>query len=295
MRGSIFRQAWLNQAQNPWMNAIALGTITCALVIFGLFVLTFLNIKEVVGEWGNRVQVTVYLADGVRPEEVERVKEEILGLPEVREVNYRSKDGALKELEERLHGQKGLLKGLPRNPLPASFTIRLKPEFQNALGVRNLVTKLPKGPEIEDFQYGTEWIERFTAFMGLFEVLSVLVGAIFLLATFFVISNTIRLNIFARREEIEIMRLVGATSFFIRAPFYLEGILQGFLGACLGLGFLYGFFQLFLIELYDSFKEVLGPFPLQFLAAEHLGAIALGGIVLGFLGTQVSVGRYLRA
>ncbi len=294
MRGYFFRQAFLNLVQNPWTNAIALGTITCAFLILGIFLLTILNVKGVVGQWGNRVQVTVYLADGLRAEQTQRLREAIRALPEVREVEYRSKDEALKELEGRLGGQKGLLKGLPRNPLPASFIIHLKMEFQNALGVQQLVPKLPKGPEIADLQYGTAWIEGFTAFMGLFEILSVLVGANFFLATILTISNTIRLHIFTRREEIEIMRLVGATGFFIRAPFYIEGILQGLIGAGLGLSLLYGFFYLFLIELHDSFKEVLGHFPLQFLSLEHVAAIAIGGIALGFLGTQISMGRYLR-
>ena len=294
MRGYFFRQVWTSLVQNRWMNAVALGTMTCAFLIFGIFLLALLNLKEAVGEWGKRVQVTVFLSDGIRSDRTEELKEAILGLPEVREVNYRSKDEALRELEERLRGQKGLLKGLPRNPLPASFTIRLKPDFQNAQGVQRLVAKLPKGPEIADVQYGTEWIERFSAFLGFFEILSVIVGAIFLVATVLVISNTIHLNIFARREEIEIMRLVGATGFLIRAPFYLEGILQGLLGAALALGLLFGIYHLFLVELYDSFQGVLGQFPLQFLSIEQVAGFILGGIVLGWLGTQVSVGRYLR-
>ncbi|MCX5906042.1 MAG: permease-like cell division protein FtsX [Deltaproteobacteria bacterium] len=295
MRGYFVKQAWLNLTQNPWMNALALGTITCSFLILGLILVIYINTQGLIEEWGGRIRVTVYLQDSVSPEQINRLKENIQEFPEVREVQYRSKADALKELEEKLRGQKGLLKGLPRNPLPASFLIQLKPEFQNADGVQSLVARMPKGPEIEDLQSGGEWVERFSAFMAFFQVLALSLGGIFLIATMLVISNTMRMNIFARREEIEIMRLVGATGFFIRAPFYVEGVFQGFLGACLALVLLYGFFQLFLAGIYEPFQELLGNFPLHFLPEEQIAAVALGGIFLGFLGTQVSVGRYLRA
>jgi cell division transport system permease protein len=130
--------------------------------------------------------------------------------------------------------------------------------------------------------------------MVLFQVLGLGLGGLLLLTTIFVISNTIRLNIFARRDEIEIMRLVGATGLFIRAPFYIEGILQGLLGTGLALAILFVFFQLFLTKVYEPLKYILGNFPLHFLTSEQTAVLALGGLTLGLLGTQVSVGRYLR-
>jgi cell division transport system permease protein len=222
------------------------------------------------------------------------MREKIHGWQEVQEVNYRSKDEALRILEEKMPDRKELLRGLPRNPLPASFEIRLKGEYRNSEGVQGLVKKLQGMPGVEDLQYGSEWLERFSAFMVLLKILGWTLGGLLLLATIFVISNTIRLNIFARREEIEIMRSVGATGMFIRAPFYIEGILQGLLGAVLALAMLFGFFQLFLSRVYEPLRSLLGNFPAQFLNSEQMAAVALGGVVIGLLGTQVSVGRYLR-
>jgi cell division transport system permease protein len=294
MGGYFFRQARQNLNQNPWMNAITLGTITLSFLILGVFLVIFLNAKGLLEEWGSRIRVTAYLTDSVSIGGVNRLQEKIRDFREVREVRYRSKDEALKALEERLHGRQGLLKGLPRNPLPASLEIQLKPEYQNSFGVQRLVEKLRGAPEVEDLQFGAEWVERFSAFMELLEVLGLGLGGLFFLATIFVISNTIRLNIFARREEIEIMRFVGATGLFIRAPFYVEGILQGFMGACLALAILFAFFQLFSTKVYDPLKDLLGNFPVHFLTVEQMTAMALGGLALGLLGTQVSVGRYLR-
>jgi cell division transport system permease protein len=102
------------------------------------------------------------------------------------------------------------------------------------------------------------------------------------------------LNIFSRREEIEIMRSVGATGIFIRAPFYLEGVFQGLTGACLALGILFVLFQLFWSKVYDPLKILLGNFPLHFLSWEQGAGFVLGGLILGLLGTQVAVGRHLK-
>ncbi|MBI5967757.1 MAG: ABC transporter permease [Deltaproteobacteria bacterium] len=290
----FFRQAWQNLSQNPWMNSVTLATIALSFLILGIFLVLLLNAKGLMEEWGSRVRVTAYLKDLATPERVDRLKEKIRSFKEVRGVSYRSKEEALRALEDRLQGRKGLLRGLPRNPLPASLEIHLKPEYQNSVGVHALVEKLRETPEVEDLQFGSEWVERFSAFVVLFQVLGLGLGGLLLLATIFVISNTIRLNIFARREEIEIMRYVGATGLFIRAPFYIEGVLQGFFGAGLALAVLFALFQLFLTRIYDPLKHLLGNFPLHFLTAEQAAAVALAGVVLGLFGTQASVGRYLR-
>ena len=294
MKEYFFRQAWQNLTQNPWLNAITLGTITLSFLILGLFFVIFLNTKGLMEEWGSRIRVTAYLASSVKQEQVSRLREKIHGWEEVQEVNFRSKEEALKVLEEKMPERKELLRGLPRNPLPASFEIRLKGEYRNSEGVQRLVKKLQGMPGVEDLQYGSDWLERFSAFMVLLKILGWSLGGLLLLATIFVISNTIRLNIFARREEIEIMRSVGATGMFIRAPFYIEGILQGLLGAVFALAMLFGFFQLFLMRVYEPLRSLLGNFPAQFLNSEQMAALALGGVIIGLLGTQVSVGRYLR-
>jgi cell division transport system permease protein len=294
MKGYFFRQAWQNLTQNPWLNAITLGTITLSFLILGLFLVIFLNTKGLMEAWGSRIRVTAYLAGSLNQDQITRLQEKIRRFEEVQEVSYRSQDEALKVLEEKMPERKELLRGLPRNPLPASLEIQLRGEYQNSEGVKSLVKKLRGNPGIEDLQYGSDWLDRFSAFMALLKILGWSLGGLLLLATIFVISNTIRLNIFARREEIEIMRWVGATGLFIRAPFYLEGILQGLLGAVFALAMLFTFFQLFLSKVYEPLKGVLGNFPAQFLNSEQMAAVALGAVILGLLGTQVSVGRYLR-
>jgi cell division transport system permease protein len=294
MKGFFFRQAWQNLVQNLWINAFTLGTITLSFLILGLFLIVALNARGLLEEWGSRIRVTAYLADPVTAEGGNRLKDQILGMEEAQAVIFRSKEEALKSLEEKLQGRAGLLKGLPRNPLPASLEIQLKPAFRDKTGVERLAKKLKAYPEISDLQFGAEWIERFSAFVIVLQALGAGASGLLLLTTILIVANTIRWNIFARREEIEIMRSVGATGIFIRAPFYMEGFFQGLIGACLALALLFGLFQLFLVQMYDPLKILLGNFPLQFLSWEQGVGLALGGITLGLLGTQVSVGRHLK-
>jgi cell division transport system permease protein len=294
MRGYFFRQAWQNLKENLWLNAITTGTITLSLLILGFFLVVFFNAKGLAEEWGSQIRITAYLTSAVNRQEIEFLLKKIRSWNAVQEVHYRSPEEALRILEEKLHEQKGLLKGLPRNPLPASLEIRLKPAYQNSLAVQGLADQLREEPEIEELQYGAEWVERFSAFMVVLKVVALGLGGMLLVTTIFVVANTIRLNIFARREEIEIMRWVGATGSFIRAPYYIEGLLQGSSGACLALGILFLLYRLFLRVIYEPVQSLLGNFPIQFLTLEQTAAMILGGVVLGLLGSQVSVGRYLR-
>jgi cell division transport system permease protein len=292
--GFYFRQAGQNLIHNFGINALTLGTIAFAFLIFGLFGIVAHNARALMEEWGGRIRVTAYLAEGVPAEGVGRLRDQIAALEEVQAVNFRSKEEALKSLEGKLAARTGLLKGLPRNPLPASLEIQLKPPYRDKAGVDRLAARLKGVAEISDLQYGAEWIERFSAFLMLLQVLGAGLSALLLLTTFLITAHMIRLNIFSRREEIEVMRAVGATTFFIRAPFYLEGIFQGFFGAALAWGILYGLYQLFLIQVYDPLKVLLGNFPLQFLPWEYGAGFVLGGVLLGFLGTRVAVGGYAR-
>jgi cell division transport system permease protein len=292
--GFFFRLAGQNLVQNLGINVLTLGTITFAFLIFGLFGTVAHNARALMAEWGERIRITAYLADAVSAEGADRLRQRIGEWAEVQAVGYRSKEEALKILEGKLAAGSGLLKGLSRNPLPASLDIRLKPPFRNKGGVDALAERLKEIKEISDLQYGADWIEGFSAFMKVLQILGAGMSALLLLAAFLVVAHTLRLNIFARREEIEVMRAVGATSFFIRAPFYLEGVFQGMAGAGLAWGLLFVLFRLFLIQVYDPLRPYLGDFSPQFLPGEFGLGFVLGGILLGTLGARVSVGRYAK-
>ncbi len=131
MKGYFFRQAWQNLRENLWLNAITMGTITLSLLILGFFLVVFFNAKGLMEEWRSQIRITAYLTNAASQEEIDFLLKKIRSREEIQEVQYRSPQEALRILEEKLQRQKGLLEGLPHNPLPASLEIRLKPAYQN--------------------------------------------------------------------------------------------------------------------------------------------------------------------
>jgi cell division transport system permease protein len=192
-----------------------------------------------------------------------------------------------------LRGQETLLEGVRPEVLPTSFEIGLKRSSRETQAVESYVTALKRIPGISEVQYGEEWVRRFNTFLNFMRMLGALLGSFLVVAVLFIVSNTIKLTIYARRDELEVMSLVGATRFFIKAPFLVEGIMQGAAGSLISIGLLLG--------LYEGFLHNAGSFltfnpttsGLAFLPLEYVGGILLAGIVLGFIGSFTSLKRFI--
>jgi len=171
--------------------------------------------------------------------------------------------------------------------------IALKASHRETRDVEAYVAELKRIAGISEVQYGEEWVRRFNTFLNFMRLLGALLGGFLVIAVLFIISNTIKLTIYARRDELEVMSLVGATRFFIKAPFLIEGIIQGGAGALLATGLLLG--------LYEGFLHNAGSFltfnpttaGLAFLPLEYVGGIILAGVVLGFVGSISSLKRFI--
>ena len=155
------------------------------------------------------------------------------------------------------------------------------------------MTALKRIPGITEVQYGEEWVRRFNLFLNFMRLLGALLGAFLVVAVIFIVSNTIKLTIYARRDELEVMSLVGATRFFIKAPYLVEGVIQGGAGAVLAMALLFGLYELFMYnaDSFLTFNPVTSG--LSFLPPEYLGAILLSGVVLGFVGSLTSLKRFI--
>ena len=276
------------------INLITIGIISLSLLVMSTFVLVFLNLRTYLDTWKSQIQVTAYLADALPEEQVESLKQAITGFTEAKEVRYTSKDQALSFLEQTFPEQSGALAGLKENPLPASLDIRLHENHQTLEQISAVAARVERLAGVQEVEYGKSWLEGYVRFLRFVRTAGLAVGAIILLATVFIISNTIKLTMYARREEIEIMRLVGATSFFIRTPFFVEGIVQGLVGASLALGVLAVWFHLFSQW---ATRSSLFPFhliSLSFLPWHYVSLIIAGGMLTGLLGSFFSLGRYVR-
>jgi len=265
-------------------------TIAISLAICGLFVGFFVNLSGILSNMGSQIQVVAYLKDGLSQDAFLNIRKEITSMPEVEGLEYISKEKAFTIFKEGLKGQKGILEGLNINPFPASLEIRVKTLFRSSQGIKGLISKLKIMNGVEDVQYGQEWVERLFVLIRFVEGFALIIGSFILIATVFIVSNTIRLSLYARREEIEILSLMGATNIFIKAPFFIEGILEGFLGAGISIGLLYTGRYFLILKTPLAFGHLVD-LPISTIYFS-LGLIA-GGIILGILGSSISLKQKL--
>lgn len=291
--GYYFNRALSNIRQNVFVNVVTIGTIALALLIVSLFLLVFMNMENAAEHWSERVQVTAYFDHELSSRELASFRGRINGLPEVSRILYVSREEAMKRFKDRLRGQETLLEGVRPEVLPTSLEITLKRSSRDTLAVEKFVTALKRIPGISEVQYGEEWVRRFNLFLNFMRLVGALLGAFLVVAVIFIVSNTIKLTIYARRDELEVMSLVGATRFFIKAPFLVEGIIQGGAGALLAMLLLFGLYELFMYnaDTLLTFNPVTSG--LSFLPIEYLGIIFLSGVALGFVGSLTSLKRFI--
>lgn len=238
--------------------------------------------------------MTAYLNDNLTPEEITVIQKKIRAFPQVKKFSFFSKEKALNLFKDNFPGQKQVLEGLQENPLPASFDIQLQSAFRQPEQVKDFASMIKKIPGVEGVEYGQSWMEGYTRFLEFVKMAALAVGVVIVLATVFIISNTIKLTLLARKDEIEILRLVGATNFFIKIPFFIEGILQGLFGAFFALATLYLCYHLFMKWIAALPYFSISVIKIFYLPSPYLAFITLGGMLTGFLGSFFSLGRYLK-
>lgn len=286
-------RALLNIRQNPFINIVTVVTIALALLIMSLFLLVLVNLEGAAHEWTRQVQVTVYLEREPAPAELAALRANILALPGAEGVKFVGKDDAFKRFRSRLKGQESLLEGVSSDVLPASLEITLKGSHRDSDSVESFVGRLRKVAGGGEIQYGEEWVRRLTTLMQFARLVVTLLAGFLLISVLFIVSNTIKLTVYARRDELELLSLVGATRMFIKAPFLIEGILQGMTGALLALLLLATTYYGFLYNSGDFFRYSPTSGGLTFLPPLYCAAILGVGIVLGFLGSLTSLKRFI--
>lgn len=288
----FLRKALENIWTNRFLSLVTLSTIAISMLILGLFSLIYLNVQQSLHQMGGELQITAYLQETISSEQAEVLRSKVADWPEVEGITYISKEQALARFRSQLREYAGILEGLKENPLPASLELTSMPQYGRSGNIKELSTRLGRLPGVAEVQYGRKWMAKLRVFVEVMKLVGITVGGLLLIATIFVISNTIKLTFYSRREELEIMRLVGATDFFIKAPFLIEGLLHGLGGALLAAGGL-SLLILFLFSHLDlplRLAVMAGSLPTGQLVAGFLGL----GLLLGVLGSMVSLRRFLR-
>ncbi|MEE9538163.1 MAG: permease-like cell division protein FtsX [candidate division NC10 bacterium] len=291
----LLSEMLINFRRGGWGVVASIGAFTVAFLVTGIFLLLTLNLSIVVAQWAEDFQVVVFLHDGNTPDKLTLLRKRLDKELAVREVTYVSKSQALADFRKQLRDQESLLEGLKDNPLPASFQLRIHKKYQTADALRQLAASLKRVEGVEDVLYGQEWIERLTGIIQVMKILGIVIGGVLGVTSLFIVANTIRLAVYARAEEIEIMRLVGATRAYIQLPLILEGTLQGGAGAALALGLLYALYRATLWQLGTSAPTIFSePEMGQFLEAGYQMIMVGVGALLGGVGSLVAVRRFLR-
>jgi cell division transport system permease protein len=293
-------RALQNMKGNLFPNLTTIAIIGISMLIFSSFSLIAFNLTSFLKIWEDKIEVIAYLKKGIPLSEVEKLLKNTRQLEGIETVKYVSPFDAMAFMESKLGGQKNLLDGIQPGVLPSSFEIRLKKDFRNSTSIKEVVSQLNQFPQIEEVQYGQEWVENVSAIVHIFRLTQWVLGGLLLVGIIFITSNTLQLTISSRKEEIELMHILGASPAFIRVPFYIEGLIQGLLGTGLAMLFLFYLYykvllyKVFFLYVTPSMKEWLAGIPILFLPPDKIALIVSGGMVLGFFGSFVASMKFLK-
>jgi cell division transport system permease protein len=291
----LARSAVRGLVASPVTSAVAVATIGVCLVLVGAFALLAWNMEELLGGVGDELRVTAFLEDGLAPARQEELAATARSVEGVAEVRLVSKEEALERFRNGVGRGGAFLEGLDENPLPASLEIALEPSRRSADGLRVVVGSLAGLPGIDDLASGQEWIEGYLRAIALVRGVGIGLGAILALAALLIVANTIRLAVLARRDELEILSLVGASRAFVATPFLLEGAVQGATGGVVALLLLGALFRLALPELEFGLALVLGGIEPRFFALPEAVGLVAAGAGLGLLGSAAALSGSWRA
>ncbi|MBK9308954.1 MAG: ABC transporter permease [Nitrospira sp.] len=287
----IVREAWANMRTNRTTTIVAVLTTAFTLACVGIFLLLYVNLRHAAGWLQEDVKIMVYLDDRVSSPLRQTLQQQLKVDRMVSEVVFISKEQALKEFRAQFPADSHLLEGLGENPLPASFVVTLAQNYRSPESMQGWADRVQTMEGVAKVDYNQEWINVLTELIGYIELVAIGVGMLLSTASVTIIGNTIRLALFTRREEIGILRSIGATRTFIHFPYFLEGAVLGAFGSALSLGILKIGFELFRQQIqltgrFSGIESMLSFFPLPLCLA-----LIMAGMGLGLAGSVVSLLR----
>ena len=281
MRTFYFLEAWRSFRHHRGLATTAILALTAALTVAAVFVLFAHNARVTLRQVGDRREMVVYLKDEIARAQRDAMVQRLQQL--YGEVTYVSKEQAWQEFSEQV-GDSELLQAVDGNPLPASLRIKLRPELLNYAAMDMTAKQLGQFPEVEDVRFGGDWVKRLDAVSRGIQEGAIIVGLIVALAMMFVLHNTLRLSVLARRPQVEIMSRLGATDRFITTPFVIEALLQAAIAAAIALLVVFAFQQAFVARV----------LPVPFLPWGWIGAFFGAVVALAWLTAMLALNRVLR-
>ena len=285
----FLREVVVSMIRNRWMTFASIGTVAVSLFVLGVFTLIVLNMTRMASELESQVQIAVYLNDALSDEGRNEVEQMMRDMKSIAKIEYIPREKALDRLKERLGDQQYILEALgDTNPLPNSYDVTVtKPEL-----VKSTAFAIADLYGVDEAKYGQDVASHLFDMTRLVRMFGFLLMLLLTGATIFIISNTIRLTVFARRKEIAIMKYVGATDWFIRIPFILEGITLGFIGGGLSALALRSFYSVMAAKIYSTltFFPLMPQYPFMNYVTFTL---IIAGMIIGTIGSTISLKRFL--
>jgi len=285
---SSFRHNWV-------MSFAAILVVLISVLLVGSFIMIGHVVEQIASDIEEKVEIDVYLKDKAPKEDLYSLERKVKAIKDVDSVEFISKKEALEIFKKRNKNNKDLISNIPGNPLPASYRIFLKDPQK----IENVATKIKEFSEnettVEEIKYGREFVRKIFAVTRWIRIIMFVLIVFMIFASLALISNTIRLAIYARRKEIAIMRLVGASNWFIRWPYLLEGTLQGLTGAALAIGILASVKYVLQGKLEDQLSWLMTALKVSPIFYQNLLLMLLtAGIVIGAAGSLIALRRYLK-
>ncbi len=281
-------------AQAPLVQLLAIATTAVCMVLLLAVMLSWKNAQGVTRAWGIDVPMTVYVVDGTSPADVADLEARLDALPEVHDAVVVSPDQAMQRLRDGLGGDPALLVGIEPDILPTTVEIHLAPEAPRTFA-RMLAERIEAFDIVDEVAVAGDWVERADAMLHTLGDLAFGAAAMVGFACIAIIWSTIRLGVYARRTEIQILRLVGGTARFVRGPFIVEGIVQGVAGAAVALTLLYLGFDALAPHLEQGLSLLFAAGALAFFTPAEIAVVLAFGALVGFLGSRAAVARYVEA
>jgi len=290
-----FQKETLN---NLWQfrarNIFSVTIICFSFLIVGIFVSLSNNLQYTAQQLSKDMVVVFFLEKNMDDSDRAAIEQEIKKSSLVTGIKFVSSDQAMQNFLNKFPELKEIVDSLNENPFPTSFEVTLSEKDFSYTETQPFLDKMKEMKGIEDIQFNKDWVERMQSLSRLARAVGFFLGGILVLASFFIVSNVIKLNVLARKEEIEILRLVGGTNTFIRVPFLAEGILLGALGGALSLLFLFIVIRLFPVYLGSSLGMLSELISFRYLSLSQSITIILSGAVIGFLGSMSSLAKFMK-
>jgi cell division transport system permease protein len=275
---------------NRFLNGVAVLTVALSVLIAGAFSLIWTNVTYWIQTSETSIRMLVYLKDDASALQRQDIQHRIQEMEGILDVKFIPRAQALESLRSQLRQQASLLEGLEENPLPDSLEVDLKAGQVNQIA--SIAGQIGALTAVDSVEYGQQWMGRFAGLLNLFRFAGVILGSLFFIASGLIIANTARLALYSRREEVEIMRLIGATDRFITAPFYIQSLIQGACGCGMGLSVIYAAYLYMSARLTSELAS--GFWQIRFISIESIAVIIGCSIGIGWIGCFLSMKQFFR-